>query len=63
MHYNFCRIHRSLQMTPAIAHGVLTGILEIGDIVTLIELDVIPPNRPIKYRKKIIFKMTHYLAP
>ncbi len=31
--YNFCRIHRTLRITPAMAAGVAASIWEIGDIL------------------------------
>jgi len=35
--YNFCRIHQTLRVTPAMAAGVATRVWEIADIVALIE--------------------------
>jgi IS1 family transposase len=37
MHYNFCRIHKTLRVTPAMAAGVTTKLWEIEDIVALID--------------------------
>jgi hypothetical protein len=37
MHYNFCRIHQSLRVTPAMAAGVTNKLWEIEDIVALID--------------------------
>ena len=37
MHYNFCRIHQTLRITPAKAAGVTQELLEIGDIVNVVE--------------------------
>ena len=36
-HYNFCRVHCSLRVTPAMAAGVSDRLWEIGDIVKLVE--------------------------
>jgi IS1 family transposase len=36
MHYNFCRIHKSLRVTPAMAAGVTDHVWEIKDIVGLL---------------------------
>lgn len=36
MYYNFCRIHRSLRITPAMAAGVTDRLWEIEDIIKLI---------------------------
>jgi hypothetical protein len=35
-HYNLCRIHRSLRVTPAMAAGVTTRVWEIADLVGLL---------------------------
>lgn len=37
MHYNFCRIHKSLRVTPAMEIGISDHIWEIEEIVDLIE--------------------------
>ena len=37
MHYNFCRIHKTLRVTPAMAAGVTERLWEIGDIVDVLE--------------------------
>jgi len=36
MHYNFCRIHQTLRVTPAMAAGVTDHVWEIGDVVDLL---------------------------
>jgi hypothetical protein len=36
MHYNFCRIHKSLRITPAMAARVTDHVWEIGEIISLI---------------------------
>jgi IS1 family transposase len=36
MHYNFCRIHQTLRVTPAMAAGVSDHVWEIVDIVVLL---------------------------
>lgn len=35
--YNFCRIHKTLRCTPAMAAGVSTRVWEVADIVALID--------------------------
>ncbi|MCY4260994.1 MAG: IS1 family transposase [Rhodobacteraceae bacterium] len=45
MYYNFCRIHQSLQITPAMAAGVTDRLYEIADIVKLVE-DAAPKPGP-----------------
>jgi hypothetical protein len=37
MHYNFCRIHQTLRVTPAMAAGVTGRLWSIGDIVGLLD--------------------------
>jgi IS1 family transposase len=37
MFYNFCRIHKTLRVTPAMAAGVTTRLWEIMDIVSVLE--------------------------
>ena len=37
MNYNFCRIHKTLRVTPAMAAGVTDRLWEISDIVKVLE--------------------------
>jgi hypothetical protein len=37
MHYNFCRIHKTLRVTPAMAAGVTDRLWSISDIVAVLE--------------------------
>jgi IS1 family transposase len=37
MHYNFCRIHKTLRITPAMAAGVTDHVWSVADIVAIIE--------------------------
>ncbi len=37
MYYNFCRIHQTLRITPAMAAGVTKRLWELEDIVELLE--------------------------
>jgi hypothetical protein len=39
MYYNFCRIHQSLRVTPAMAAGVADHLWEAVDVVALLESD------------------------
>jgi hypothetical protein len=32
--YNFCRVHQSLRVTPAMAAGLASHIWEIGELLT-----------------------------
>jgi IS1 family transposase len=37
MHYNFCRIHQSLRVTPAMEAGITDHVWTLGEIVDLID--------------------------
>lgn len=37
MHYNFCRIHKSLRVTPAMEAGVSDRLWEIDDLIDLLD--------------------------
>lgn len=37
MHYNFCRTHKTLHMTPAMAAGVTDRLWDVADLVALVE--------------------------
>ena len=36
VHYNFCRIHATLRVTPTMAAGIVSGLWKVGDIVKLL---------------------------
>ena len=38
MHYNFCRIHQSLRVTPAMEAGVADHVWGIEEIVNLMDI-------------------------
>jgi hypothetical protein len=37
MHYNYCRIHQTLRITPAMAAGLTDHIWEIEELVALLD--------------------------
>jgi hypothetical protein len=37
MHYNFCRIHKSLRVTPAMEAGIADHLWTIEEIVDLMD--------------------------
>jgi hypothetical protein len=37
MHYNFCRIHKTLRVTPAMAAGVTDRLWSIEDLAAMVE--------------------------
>ncbi|KXS32534.1 MAG: Uncharacterized protein AWT59_1367 [Candidatus Gallionella acididurans] len=51
MFYNFCKIHKSLRVTPAMEAGVSKTLWEISDIVALIPEEV--PKKRGSYKKKL----------
>ncbi|HHG88926.1 MAG TPA: DDE domain-containing protein [Devosia sp.] len=54
VHYNFCRIHNSLKVSPAMAAGVSDTLHDVEWIVGLIDARAEPPKKrgPYKPRKK-----------
>jgi hypothetical protein len=36
IHYNFCRIHQILRVTPAMEAGIIGHVLSLGEIVNLL---------------------------
>lgn len=55
MHYNFCRTHKTLRMTPAMAAGVTDRLWDVEDLVALVEAAEPAPKKrgPYKPRKKV----------
>ncbi len=51
VHYNFCRMHKSLRMSPAMAAGVSDTLRDMEWIVSLIDARAVKPNRPASYKK------------
>ncbi len=37
MHYNFCRVHKTLRVTPAMEAGLTDHVWEIAEIITLLD--------------------------
>ena len=57
VYYNFCRMHRSLRMSPAMAVGVTDRLRDAEWIVSLIDARATPPQKPgpkvgTKYRSR-----------
>ena len=51
VHYNFVRIHSTLECTPAMAAGVSDTLHDMEWIVGLIDARASKPNRPATYKK------------
>ena len=54
LHYNFCRVHEGLQMSPAMAAGVSDTLRDMEWIVGLIDSRAPKPKRPATYRRREI---------
>jgi hypothetical protein len=52
MHYNFCRVHQSLRVTPAMAAGIADHVWSLAEVVSLID------PRPAKRRPHSVRKRT-----
>lgn len=50
-YYNFCRLHRSIGATPAMAAGVTDRIMEVSDLVNLTENSRPKPRPRGPYKK------------
>ncbi|TVR05607.1 MAG: DDE domain-containing protein [Salinarimonadaceae bacterium] len=52
VHYNFCRIHKTLKTSPAMAAGVSDTLRDMEWVVGLIDARVPAPLRPKAYKKQ-----------
>lgn len=52
VHYNFCRIHKTLRTTPAMAAGVSDRVMDMGDIVKLMDA-IAPKPRRTAYKPRV----------
>lgn len=52
MHYNFCRIHKTLRITPVLAYGVTDHVWSVADIVSIIEAAERAPAKRGLYKKR-----------
>ncbi len=52
MHYNFCRIHMTLRVTPAMAAGVTDHVWDMKDLATMVEVAAPPPRPRGPYKAK-----------
>ncbi|HEY4013452.1 MAG TPA: DDE-type integrase/transposase/recombinase [Polyangiaceae bacterium] len=48
MHYNFCRVHQTLRVTPAMAAGVSDHVWEIDDLIAIMPKPVARPWGSVK---------------
>ncbi|MGB6228656.1 MAG: IS1 family transposase [Litorimonas sp.] len=52
MHYNFCRIHKTLKVTPAMAAGVSDQLWSVDDLVALVEAAEPAPKKRGPYKER-----------
>ncbi len=50
--YNFCRVHKTLGATPAMASGLIDHVLKMEDVVFLIDQREGPPKLRGEYKKR-----------
>ena len=50
-HYNFCRIHKTLRVTPAMASGADNVVRDMDWIVGMIDAVAAKPVRPLRYKQ------------
>lgn len=53
MYYNFCRIHQTLRVTPAMAAKVTDKLMTVEDIVALMDQMTPPPKPRGPYKKRV----------
>lgn len=51
-HHNFCRIHKGLRVTPAMAAGVTDELMDMSHLVRLIDMMEEPPKPRGPYKKR-----------
>ena len=52
MHYNYCRIHKTLRVTPAMQAGIAGHLWSIEELVNLLPVEVPKKRGAYKPRKK-----------
>lgn len=52
LNYNYCRIHKTLGVTPAMEAGLADRLRDMSWIVNLIDARAAKPKRPKKYQKR-----------
>jgi hypothetical protein len=53
VHYNFCRIHKSLKVSPAMAAGIADTLWSMDDVIAKIDERAPAPAKRVPYKKKI----------
>ena len=44
MHYNFCRVHQTLRVTPAMEAGITDHVWSVEDVIALLPKPVMKPS-------------------
>lgn len=52
VYYNFCRVHQTIRVTPAMEAGLTDTLHDIGWLADMVEAAQPKPNRPAHYRKR-----------
>ena len=52
VHYNFCRIHKSLKVTPAMEAGIADTLWTMDDVIAKIDAMAPPPAKRGPYKKR-----------
>ena len=52
VHYNFCRIHKSLKVTPAMEVGIVDTLWTLDDVIAKIDEMAPPPAKRGPYKKR-----------
>jgi hypothetical protein len=52
VHYNFCRVHKSLRVSPAMVAGVADRLRSMEDVLALIDARAPKAGRRGPYRKR-----------
>lgn len=50
--YNWCRIHKTLRVTPAMAAGLTDKLLSFEDLIAIMDGNAPKPGRPVTYKKR-----------
>lgn len=51
--YNWCRIHKTLRVAPAMAAGLTDKLMSFEDLVALMDAAAPKPGRPVTYKKRV----------
>lgn len=51
--YNWCRIHKTLRVSPAMSAGLTTKLLSFEDLIECMDAVAPKPGRPKAYKKRV----------